>query len=198
MSPVAAPGTRLDPAAAQQVFRAVLDALARPGTPARLPEAGLALAPAALLPALALADLGTGVCVLDGAGDDRWAGLLTTATSAPAVPLTDARLVVALRPVVLGELRALRPGSPTAPENAAVATLAVPSLDSGPELLLAGPGTRPGTRIAPGGLPAGWRDARAATAFPAGADLLLVEPDGRLVGLPRSTRVVGVIEQRGH
>jgi alpha-D-ribose 1-methylphosphonate 5-triphosphate synthase subunit PhnH len=31
--------------------------------------------------------------------------------------------------------------------------------------------------------------ARAATAFPAGPDLLLVAPDGALLGLPRSTRI---------
>jgi alpha-D-ribose 1-methylphosphonate 5-triphosphate synthase subunit PhnH len=171
--------------AAQRAFRAVLDALARPGTTASLPSVDGV--PAALLPVLALADLDTPVCVLGDSPGGDWADALTTATSAPTGPLAAARLVAALRPLETGELAGVRAGDAAAPEDAALVSLAVPGLDGGPSLRLSGPGI-PGTRtIAPRGLPADLAATRAATAFPAGADLLLVTPDGQVLGLPRST-----------
>jgi alpha-D-ribose 1-methylphosphonate 5-triphosphate synthase subunit PhnH len=173
----------LDGDTSQRTFRAVLDALARPGRPTRLPAADV---PAALLPVLALADLDTPVCVL---GDDAWEGAITTATSAPAVPLGAARLVAALRPLAAGELATVRTGTAAAPEEAALVALAVPALDGGPALTLTGPGVAGTRAVAPRGLPPDLVATRAATAFPAGADLLLVTPDGAVLGLPRSTRI---------
>ncbi|HYH32300.1 MAG TPA: phosphonate C-P lyase system protein PhnH [Pseudonocardia sp.] len=174
----------LRPDEAQRTFRAVLDALARPGTPVALPPVGDV--PAALLPVLALADLDTPVCVL---GHEWWGDALTTATSAPVVPLGAARLVAALRPLAAGESAILRTGSAAAPEDAALVALAVPGLDGGPPLRLSGPGV-PGTRtVAARGLPQDLITARAAAAFPSGVDLLLVAPDGAAIGLPRSTRI---------
>jgi alpha-D-ribose 1-methylphosphonate 5-triphosphate synthase subunit PhnH len=173
---------------AQRVFRAVLDALARPGTTTHLPAP--AGAPAALAPLLALADLDTPVCVLDAttADSERWLRAVTTATSAPVAALGAARLVASLRPVTVDELRAVRVGSPADPEEAALIALAVPALIGGPAVRLDGPGAAPGAVIAPVGLPVGWLDVRAAVGYPAGADLLLVDSDGACVGLPRSTR----------
>lgn len=174
----------LPPDEAQRTFRAVLDALARPGTRRALPPVGDV--PAALLPVLALADLDTPVSVL---GHEGWGDALTTATSAPVGPLGAARLVAALRPLAAGEFAALRTGSAAAPEDAALVALAVPGLDGGRRLRLSGPGI-PGSRtVAPRGLPPDLITARAATAFPAGPDLLLVAPDGAVIGLPRSTHV---------
>lgn len=165
---------------AQQIFRAVLDALARPGTVVRLPPVpGFA---AALGPLLALADPDTPVCVL---GADPTAA--ATATAAPVVDPAAARLVAALRPVTVAELAALRTGTAAAPEDAALVALAVPALHGGPTHPLAGPGTGAGARLAVAGLPDGWVTARAAAVFPAGVDLLFVDPDGGCVGLPRST-----------
>ena len=74
----------LDPDTAQRAFRAVLDALARPGVPAALPPA--ADVPPALLPVLALADLDTPVCVLGDEPDSAWADGVATTTSAPPAP----------------------------------------------------------------------------------------------------------------
>ncbi|WP_433293099.1 phosphonate C-P lyase system protein PhnH [Pseudonocardia sp. CA-142604] len=173
---------------AQRVFRAVLDALARPGTTTHLPApAGV---PAALVPLLALADLDTPVCVLDATSADsaQWLRAVMTATSAPGAVLGEARLVAALRPITADELRAVRVGTPADPEEAALVALAVPALTGGPVVRLEGPGVAPGAVIAPAGLPVGWLDVRAAVAYPAGADLLLVDSDGACVGLPRSTR----------
>jgi len=185
-------GAALDPDEAQRTFRAVLDALSRPGTPHRLPPAARDRVPAALLPALALADLTTPVCVLGEVPSGHWQDALVTITSAPVVPLRKARLVAALRPVTPAELLAVARGTAAAPEDGALLTAAVSGVDSGgAPLRLTGPGVA-GTRlIAPGGLPAGWLAARdeAVAGFPAGIDLLLVGPDGRVLAIPRSSRV---------
>lgn len=184
MTATISPLVRFGARDAQRTFRAVLDALSRPGTTVGLPVPdGL---PTALGPLLALADLDTPMCLLGG---DRWLDAVATATSAPVVAPERARLVAALRPVTAAELRGLRTGSPSAPEDAALVTLAVPALTGGPTVGLTGPGARPGAVLTATGLPPGWLDARAAATFPAGVDLLLVDPDGRCVGLPRSIRM---------
>jgi alpha-D-ribose 1-methylphosphonate 5-triphosphate synthase subunit PhnH len=190
--------TPLPTVVSRQVFRAVLDALARPGQPARLPvgSGGASAAgapPAALLPLLALADLGTGIHVLDHPdAPTRWVDALATATSAPVVGPERARLVGALRPITPAEVGALQRGSALAPEEAALLTVAVTDLAGGPaRWVLSGPGV-PGRRaISPSGVPAGFLAARAAAVhrYPTGIDVLLVAPDGRLLGLPRSTSI---------
>ena len=198
--------TPLSAAQSQLVFRAVLDALARPGTVQRLPAN--ATAPSALLPVLALADLETPACVL--ADTDEWADVVRAMTSAPGAGLARARLVAALRPVTGDELASLRTGSPAAPEDGALACLSVTSLTAladredadradeaggsaagGSRLRLSGPGI-PGTRdLLVTGLPPGFVAVRRdlTRGFPAGADLLLVTADGDLAGLPRTTLI---------
>jgi len=141
--------TALTPEGAQAVFRATLDALARPGTVRRLPAAAdeplAGFVPAALLPLLALADLSTPACVVgDDAGLDngtdldnstdldsgtgaqtRWDEIVRVATNAPRTALADARLAAALRPLTADELAGLRTGTAAAPEDGALACLAV-------------------------------------------------------------------------
>ena len=205
--------TALTPGGAQAVFRATLDALARPGKVNRLPSAGdeplAEHVPAALLPLLALADLSTPACVVDANSSlgDRtaWDEIVRVATNAPRAALGDARLVAALRPLAFDELSGLSTGTAAAPENGALACLAVAgiaigdgadgiaSASDGTRLLLglSGPGV-PGTRaILVSGLPGGFATARdrLVAGFPAGADLLLIAPDGALTGLPRTTTV---------
>jgi alpha-D-ribose 1-methylphosphonate 5-triphosphate synthase subunit PhnH len=180
------------PAESQQVFRAVLEALSRPGTPMALPPGPLeALAPA-VVPIFALADLSTAVCVLENAGDP-WATAVTTATSAPIWPAEMARLVAAVRPVSEDEVRGFARGCATAPEDAALVALGVRDVHGGPRRwTLSGPGVRGTASIAPQGLPAGFVTARAEAvdAYPAGIDVLLVTDDGRVVGLPRTTAII--------
>ncbi|RBM20978.1 phosphonate C-P lyase system protein PhnH [Prauserella sp. PE36] len=178
----------LRPDESQRTFRATLDAIARPGRVTRLPQEPLETVPAALLPVLALADLGTGVHVL--ADDPGWADVTGVVTNAAPAPLHRARLVAALRPATAAELRSLCRGSATAPEDGALAALAVPDVTGGEQpLRLTGPGLPGEVVIAPRGLPEGFAAARGHGDFPAGIDLLLVAPDGRLLGLPRSTHL---------
>jgi alpha-D-ribose 1-methylphosphonate 5-triphosphate synthase subunit PhnH len=245
-SPASTP-TTVTPGGAQAVFRATLDALARPGTVTRLPSAAAeplaAHVPAALLPLLALADLSTPACVVDHPRSDNgtsvtaaslacgnedqtaWDETVRVATNAPRAALGEARLVAALRPLSADELGRLCTGTAAAPEDGALACLAVLGIAivdgvdaddptgvtdvergaAGPDgdgssgsasgdggrlwLRLSGPGV-PGTRaIIVTGLPAGFAAARRrlVAGFPAGADLLLIAPDGAMAGLPRTT-----------
>jgi alpha-D-ribose 1-methylphosphonate 5-triphosphate synthase subunit PhnH len=183
----------------QLVFRAVLDALARPGTIHQLPAAGGAQpVPPALMPMLALADLSTTVCVL--ADDPSLARAVRAATLAPIAGLAHAQLVAALRPLDDGELGQLRTGTAAAPEHGALACLAVRCLQpgtaggQGPDsqvLRLAGPGVPGARELRVTGLPpdfvAGRR--RLVAGHPAGADLLMIAPGGELAGLPRTTLI---------
>ncbi|MCD9586325.1 phosphonate C-P lyase system protein PhnH [Streptomyces sp. 8ZJF_21] len=188
---------KLRPAQAQGVFRAVLDALARPGTVARFPSDIPGAVPPTLLPVLALADLGTGVHVLEENGSRRWSDVVSVATDAPAVALEKARLAAAVRPVAAEEILRLPRGTADAPEDGAVLCLPVTALEGGPSVWrLSGPGV-PGERdVAPQGVPDGFVAARAeaVAGFPAGADLLLATPDGRVMGLPRSTTITIVAD----
>jgi alpha-D-ribose 1-methylphosphonate 5-triphosphate synthase subunit PhnH len=176
---------------AQQVFRAVLEALARPGTAMTLPpDAVRSIAPA-VVPVLALADLGTGVCVLEG-DDDRWGDTVATVTSAPLWPAELARLVAATRPVTDGEVRGFARGTSMAPEAGALVSLAVADVDGGQRRWrLKGPGIADEATLAPRGLPSGFVAARAdaVATYPAGIDVLLVTDDFRVVGLPRTTTI---------
>jgi alpha-D-ribose 1-methylphosphonate 5-triphosphate synthase subunit PhnH len=183
--------TALHPADSQQVFRAVLEALARPGTVLALPDGPLRTLAPAVIPVFALADLGTGVCVLERA-DDRWGDTVTTATSAPLWPAELARLIAAVRPVTEGEVRSFCRGSAAAPEDGALVSLAIADLDGGDRRWrLSGPGIADTASLAPRGLPASFVTARAeaVTGYPAGIDVLLVTDDGRVVGLPRTTTI---------
>ena len=183
--------TALHPADAQQVFRAVLEAMARPGTAMALPSGPVRMLAPAVAPVLALADLGTGVCVLEQAGD-RWGDAVATATSAPLWPAELARLVAALRPVTAEEVRGFCRGTPEAPEDAALVSLAVVDLDGGDRRWrLSGPGIADTAMLAPRGLPETFVAARAeaVAGYPSGIDVLLVTNDFRVVGLPRTTTI---------
>ena len=183
----------LHPADSQQVFRAVLAALTRPGRLAWLPREPLNTLAPAVLPVFALADLGTGVCMLEPPDAPvQWMPAITTATSAPAWPAELARLVAAVRPVTIEEFESFCRGSAAAPEDGALVTLSVSHLYDGPRRWrLSGPGIANSEELAPRGLPDGFVAARAAavSGYPAGIDILLVTGDGQTVGLPRTTTI---------
>jgi len=178
--------TGLSPLEAHAVFRAVQEALARPGTPVTLQSAPDV--PTALLPLLALADLGTPTHV-----DDEWSELVRLTTSAPVVPLPDARLVALDRPLGTDGLRSLRRGSILAPEDGAFVCLGVTAFH-GSRFQLRGPGVRDSAVMEVAGLPVDFAAVRAdlVAGFPAGVDFLFVTPGGTAIGLPRSTRLTEV------
>jgi alpha-D-ribose 1-methylphosphonate 5-triphosphate synthase subunit PhnH len=174
---------------AQSCFRAVLDAMARPGT---RHAAGLGLKPPAPLdPAtaavlLTLVDGETALALdADFAPAAAWIAFHCGVT--PGAARGTAGFVLAR---ALPELSALARGTDEAPEESATVILQVAALGTGPAFMLAGPGLARPARFAAEGLPADFAARWAANhgLYPRGVDLILCAGSA-LAALPRSLRV---------
>jgi alpha-D-ribose 1-methylphosphonate 5-triphosphate synthase subunit PhnH len=185
---------------AQRGFRAVLDAMARPGTIRRVggvvPPAPLDAATAAVL--LTLADNETPIWLDQAAAQCRdWlafhcgAVFAEPGAAAFAVALSGAALSGSGGPVP--DLALFNSGTHEAPETAATLILQIASLGSGDPWRLRGPGIRGFETLRAGGLPADfpaiWQ--RNHTLFPRGIDMILCAGD-TLACLPRGILVEGV------
>ena len=193
---------------AQRAFRSVLDAFARPGTVQSIELApGNPARPAALDAALEAAtrlfvDQAVTFCVADSETDATTA-YLTSETHARRAPLRDADFVVVparadaqtAREAVAEACR----GTLTSPEKGATVLMGCARLAEVPEdgqvaepavhvVALRGPGVERGNRFAVDR--ADWLRARDARGdeFPCGIEIVLVDPDGRVVAVPRSSR----------
>jgi alpha-D-ribose 1-methylphosphonate 5-triphosphate synthase subunit PhnH len=177
---------------AQSCFRAVLDAMARPG---QIRTAGLDLTPPApLAPAtaavlLTLLDYDTPVWLdADAAAAAAWIGFHCGAPIVASV--AQCGFAVALS---LPELASLPAGSHEAPESAATLILQVNGFGRGRTFRLAGPGLRVPDRLSVDGLPAGfanaWQENHAL--FPRGVDIVLCAGTS-LAALPRSVALQAV------
>jgi alpha-D-ribose 1-methylphosphonate 5-triphosphate synthase subunit PhnH len=182
----------------QALFRKVLDALARPGRPldasdeAARADLDAGLDSRLLALALTLCDAETS---LSWPGSPEKEEALAKITDAKAAPPGEADFLVsdAGHAGLEACLEAARIGDLTDPHRGATVLALVPPLWSG------GPWVASGARI-PGevsfgveGDPAPWlalRDRKNAE-FPLGVDIVLVDGAGRLLGLPRGTRVRG-------
>jgi alpha-D-ribose 1-methylphosphonate 5-triphosphate synthase subunit PhnH len=170
---------------AAEAFRAVLQAMARPGRIARVAGAAppAPCSPAAGAVLLTLVDADTPLH-LAGAHDCAplrdW---VRFHTSAPLVPRTDAAFA-------LGDWAALAPlegyplGTPEYPDRSATLIVELPDLTA-TGARLTGPGIRDAARLP---LPDPAAFAANAARFPLGLDVILTAGD-RLAALPRSTRV---------
>ena len=191
-----APGFADPVFAAQAVFRAVLDALARPGI---LQDLGAGLRPPApLTPELAAVALALA---------DADAPLWLDPALAAARPVRDylrfhtgARLTEDPReaafalvsdPGRLPPFGAFAQGTDAYPDRSTTIAVAVAALSGGQPIGLSGPGIRDGVAIE-AALPADFAHRLRSNhaLFPCGIDLLLVS-EGRVVGVPRSSSVVG-------
>lgn len=180
---------------AQAMFRAIMDAMAQPGSIQRcetsvLPPAPLA--PAAAAVALTLCDQDTPL----------WLDPLLAASGAVAPWLgfhsgarivTDraaAQFALVADPARLPDLSGFAQGSQDYPDRSATLILQLDTLSDGPPLVLRGPGIETEARLAPVPLPsqfmAFWRQNGAS--FPRGVDLVLAAPEG-IAALPRTTRI---------
>ncbi|MCJ2019135.1 phosphonate C-P lyase system protein PhnH [Methylobacterium sp. E-065] len=180
---------------AQATFRAVMDALARPGlprplTPGLTPPAPLTPELAAV--ALTLADADTPVWLDAGlAASPAVAAYLRFHTGAPLTedPAAAAFALIS-DPARCPPLNAFAPGTPAYPDTSTTLVLALDAITAGEGLCLTGPGIRGTTRVALAPLPEGFVAQLAGNRadFPLGVDLILTAP-GRVAGLPRSTAV---------
>ena len=193
---------------AQRAFRSVLDAFARPGTVQSIELApGNPARPAALDAALDAAtrlfvDQAVTFCVADSETDATTA-YLTSETHARRAPLRDADFVVVparadaqtAREAVAEACR----GTLASPEKGATVLMGCARLAEVPEdsqvaepavhvVALRGPGVERENRFAVDR--ADWLRARDARGdeFPCGIEIVLVDPDGRVVAVPRSSR----------
>ncbi|MCR5856042.1 phosphonate C-P lyase system protein PhnH [Mesorhizobium sp. J428] len=179
---------------AQSVFRAVMDAMARPGSHRSVSAVTLPPAPMSPLAgavALALCDHDTPVWLdrqLSNVDVRNWLGFHS---GAPVTSIaTEAHFAFAAAPDELVALESFAQGSQDYPDRSTTIVLQVESFDAGPPLVLAGPGIQRTATVAPTPMPrhftAQWRQNGAR--FPRGVDLILVSRD-EIVCLPRTTRI---------
>jgi alpha-D-ribose 1-methylphosphonate 5-triphosphate synthase subunit PhnH len=178
---------------AQQVFRAVLQAMAHPGRPIELPVAAppVDLMPATALVLLTLTDADTPVWWAPSASRSGTAAWLRFHTGAPCVEATSAAAFA----VVHGAAPAVGPadfdrGTEEQPERSCTLLWQVRALDRGPPTVWSGPGIAALREVRIDGLPEGFWPAwaRQHAGLPRGVDVLLL-CGHRCMGLPRSTRV---------
>ena len=179
----------------QTCFRAIMDALANPGTVQKVITPVLVRSP--LTPELAstlltLADHDTSIWLDDILRADREVlDYLNFHTGAPVVR-EPGRAVFAFATSAehLPNLDQFNLGTQEYPDRSTTIVLAVEALTGGETLITRGPGIKDHGHIGPIGLPGDfvkqWSANRAL--FPRGVDLLLVAP-GQVMGLPRTTRI---------
>jgi alpha-D-ribose 1-methylphosphonate 5-triphosphate synthase subunit PhnH len=179
----------------QQVFRKLMDAMARPGTIydlSQAPDAPMGLDRAAGAVALTLFDFETTVWLDPALHTDAVEGWLQFHCGAPRVtdPLLAAFALVAdlASAPALADFNA---GDAKYPDRSTTLVIQIPSLDSGPSVTLTGPGIQSQVTLSLDGLrPGFWAEVQENQArFQFGVDLIFVAGD-RLTALPRSTRVV--------
>ena len=182
----------------QQTFRAVLDALARPGV-AQSAGAGLSppsgLVPAAYVLALTLIDGDTPVWLSPALRTEPVTQSLKFHCGCSIVDHPD-EAVFALVAAPDGPVLAdFAPGDDRYPDRSTTVIWQVPSLTGGAPVRLAGPGVKGSIDVAPSGLPPDfWQQwAHNHALYPLGTDLVFVSAV-HLLGLPRSTAATLLVE----
>ncbi|QKV17530.1 phosphonate C-P lyase system protein PhnH [Oricola thermophila] len=182
--------------AAQSVFRAVMDAMAQPGTVHSIetvagPPAPLSATAGAVV--LTLADADTPVW-LDAnlARSDAVKGWISFHAGAPFASMaSDASFGIVTDPGLAPPLSGFTLGTQEYPDRSTTLILQVETLTGGDPLTLRGPGIRNTRSFAPHPLPGHfemqWRENGAM--FPRGIDIILAAPNA-VACLPRTTRIV--------
>jgi alpha-D-ribose 1-methylphosphonate 5-triphosphate synthase subunit PhnH len=178
----------------QSAFRAVLDAIARPGSLQSLPvPQGVpdGWPPAAVSLALTLLDQETPVWLDPAAATAEASAYLRFHCGCPRIAdAGNAMFAVVLDGANMPPLHTFSIGDPLSPERSATLILVLEALTDGPQLILSGPGIKGERAIAPVGLSADfvqqWTDNHAL--YPSGIDVILVAGDA-VVGLPRSVAI---------
>lgn len=174
---------------AQSAFRAVLEAMSRPGRIAtidRPPEAPAPLMPAAAAALLTLADIDTPVWSDAGERAAAWLGFHAGCPIVPTPRAARFALATGAAPM----LDALDPGTEEEPQLSATLILQVAALEAGSGWRLTGPGIEHAHHLHVTGLPADflaqWRAQR--PLFPCGVDVILCAGT-RLAAMPRTVQI---------
>jgi alpha-D-ribose 1-methylphosphonate 5-triphosphate synthase subunit PhnH len=169
----------------QACFRAVLEAMSRPGRVQRVappPEIPPGLSPAAAAVLLTLVDADTPLRIAAGAEAEAWVRFHC------GCPVVEEGAAFVLDPAA--SLLSLDPGTEEEPQSGATLLLEVEHLEEGAGWRLAGPGIRDTHRLAVFGAPRGfvadW--ARNRARFPRGVDVILCAGE-RIAALPRTVRI---------
>ncbi len=173
---------------AQHCFRAVLEAMSRPGTVLRVgveqPPPGVSPAAAAVM--LSLVDHETPLW-LDPVAEAAWDWIAFHCGAPRATEIAGAQFALASS---LPDLTGLNPGTHEMPETSTTVIAEVASLSAGHCYRLSGPGLRVPKIIAVDGLPGdfveSWR--RNHALYPCGVDLILCAGD-MVTALPRSVAI---------
>jgi alpha-D-ribose 1-methylphosphonate 5-triphosphate synthase subunit PhnH len=189
------PAFRDPPRDAQAVFRAVMQAMARPGRIEKLTTSFTApapLGPSAAAILLALADYETAIW-LDGALSEAAAvsDFLRFHTGAKLVSEPEqAGFAVLADPPSAPPLSGFAQGTPDYPDRSTTVIFQMPELSSD-GWRLAGPGIAGETTFSAAPLPEDFARQLAANRarFPQGVDVIFAAP-GAIAALPRSTRIV--------
>ena len=176
---------------AQAVFRAVLDALANPGTAQNLPAAGTEMGGLGSI-TLTLSDHDTTIWLSPTLDTEAVRGFVGFHTGASIVAdPAKANFAFVARGDVLPDLGECNLGTQEYPDRSTTIVAELTSLSGGRTLVLRGPGIRDTVEISPEGLNGDfmrqWGENR--EIFPRGVDLLLVA-EGQVMGLPRTSRIV--------
>lgn len=195
MRPALAPAFAEPVLNAQSVFRAVMDAMARPGRVQDLichlvPTPPLSAGAAAI--ALALLDYETPVWLDDGlAGADEVTRWLRFHTGAPVTRDPNLAAFALISDAAhVPDFDAFAHGTPDYPDRSTTLVLQIESLSAGQPLTLRGPGIAGEQGLCAQPLPADFPDRMSANRalFPRGIDLLLAT-ENAVVAIPRSAHV---------
>jgi alpha-D-ribose 1-methylphosphonate 5-triphosphate synthase subunit PhnH len=175
----------------QAIFRAMLTALSRPGQPVQLPHAAFG-APANPWVAAALLTLVDHETTLACVDEDATETFVRARTGARKAPLEAADFVLleaaALSPAIA---RTVKRGSFAYPDDSATLLIDVAANSERWLYATSGPGIA-GTRTTELPFAPALVDAlqEVNAQYPCGVDVLSIDAQGQLVGLPRTTRIV--------
>ena len=178
----------------QAVFRAIMDALANPGTRQNLVLSApttIHMAPELVSTLLTLSDHDTPIWLAQTLRDPAVSAFVGFHTGAPIVgEVGRAVFAFASHAAELPRLDSFNLGTQEYPDRSTTIVLAVEALSGGEPMIIRGPGIKDHAQISPIGLPGDFATQWAANReqFPRGIDLLLVA-EGQVMGLPRSTRI---------
>jgi alpha-D-ribose 1-methylphosphonate 5-triphosphate synthase subunit PhnH len=201
MTPISPPAPVLE---AQQTFRTLLNAMARPGTIHTLtvnsgetPEQAICFALMDFEVAYAVAAPGDGVDELT-----RWIAIHTACQPAP---IADAAFVIAYGALPTDAWAAIRRGTLAFPDTGATIIYCLPAIGEteavgrATRVTLTGPGIETAQTLTVTGLPASEFAAltHANREYPMGVDVILVDPAGHVACIPRSSKLVATTETEG-